>query len=246
MINKGKIHRFIRKSHRYLGVILGIQFMAWTLGGLYFSWTDIEEIRGENLRAEKKLLPIPFQTASLGVLLDSLQNANQMGISFKNIQVVEILGKAFYQIHVVSPQEAVMLFDMESLKPKASLSEIEAIEVARQSLKTPSEIVRTAYLTSTNGHHEYREKPLPAYAVTFDAPNFTTVYVSASLGTVQSFRNDSWRIFDFLWMLHTMDYEGRDDFNNWLLRSFSIFGLITILSGFALYFITLKLKIKKI
>jgi hypothetical protein len=56
------------------------------------------------------------------------------------------------------------------------------------------------------------------------------------LGTVQKFRNDKWRVFDFLWMLHTMDYESRDEIGNLLLRLFSILGLITILSGFALYF----------
>jgi len=99
-------------------------------------------------------------------------------------------------------------------------------------------------LTSTNGHHEYREKPLPAYAVTFAKPNNVTVYVSAELGTVQSYRTNSWRAFDFLWMLHTMDYENRDNINNWVLRICSVLGLVTILSGFLLYFLTFKLKRK--
>jgi hypothetical protein len=46
-------------------------------------------------------------------------------------------------------------------------------------------------------------------------------------------------------MSHTMDYEGRDDFNNWLLRIFSVFGLLTVLSGFTLFFMTNKKRIKK-
>jgi hypothetical protein len=37
-----------------------------------------------------------------------------------------------------------------------------------------------------------------------------------------------------------MDYTGRDNFGNVLLRAFSIFGLITVFSGFALYFISSK------
>ncbi len=40
-------HYYIRKTHRYLGVILGIQFLFWTIGGLYFSWTNIDEIHGD-------------------------------------------------------------------------------------------------------------------------------------------------------------------------------------------------------
>lgn len=134
-----------------------------------------------------------------------------------------------------------LLFEMKTLLPKPALTLQEAKEVAQKSLKNSSSILKTEYLTTTNSHHEYREKPLPAYAITFDKPNNTTVYVAAQLGTVQSYRNDAWRTFDFLWMLHTMDYQSRDNINNWALRIFSIFGLITILSGFLLYFLTLKI-----
>ena len=51
-------------------------------------------------------------------------------------------------------------------------------------------------------------------------------------------RNDRWRAFDFLWMLHTMDYRGRADFNNRALRAFSVLGLVTVLSGFVLFVLT--------
>jgi uncharacterized iron-regulated membrane protein len=86
-------------------------------------------------------------------------------------------------------------------------------------------------------HHEYREKPLPAWAATFKREG-VNVYVSAETGQVTSVRTDSWRVFDFLWMLHTMDYNSRDDFNNYLLRAFSLLGIVTILSGFTLFFVS--------
>jgi hypothetical protein len=237
------VNRWTRKVHRYLGLFLGIQFLAWTIGGLYFSWTKIEQIRGNDLKADSKPLPIQSNNASLGTLLDSLQT-NDPSIAIKNIQVVPILEKAYYQIQIHKPQEKVLLFEMKTLALKTPLNEQEAKEVAVKSLKNPSEILKTEYLTSTNGHHEYREKPLPAYAVTFDKPNNATVYVAAELGTVQSYRTNSWRTFDFLWMLHTMDYENRDNINNWVLRIFSVLGLVTILSGFLLYFLTFKFKRK--
>jgi hypothetical protein len=85
---------------------------------------------------------------------------------------------------------------------------------------------------------------LPAVAVTFEHPTATTVYVATELGIVTKYRNDKWRIFDFLYMLHTMDYQTRDNFGNWLLRAFSIFGLLTICSGFTLFVISSK-KVKK-
>ena len=40
----------IRKTHRYLGLFIGLQFLAWTVSGLYFSWTDIDEIHGDQFK----------------------------------------------------------------------------------------------------------------------------------------------------------------------------------------------------
>ena len=53
MVKKNTALR-IRKTHRYLGLFIGLQFLAWTVSGLYFSWTDLDEIHGEPF---KKTLP---------------------------------------------------------------------------------------------------------------------------------------------------------------------------------------------
>ncbi|HMQ46036.1 MAG TPA: PepSY domain-containing protein [Saprospiraceae bacterium] len=234
-----RLQKWTRKAHRYLGVFLGIQFLAWTLGGLYFSWTDISNIRGENKMADKQPLPIDAQTIRDDGWFEALQRLSP-NASFAQIQIIDILGRAYYQIQLLSPEEKVILLDAQTLDLKPPLSEEEAISVAQASLKSPSKVLKVEYITHAHTHHEYREKPLPAYAVSFGKPNSTTVYVAAKLGTVQSFRSQQWRIFDFLWMLHTMDYNSRDNINNWLLRLFSLLGLITLSSGFLLFFLTSK------
>jgi len=243
-MNKFQFQKQVRKWHRYLGFILGIQFLFWTIGGLYFSWTSIESIRGEDIKNEKPSLIIPTGSRSLSTLTDSLQAVTE-DIVIDQIQLIDILGEAHYQVHIRKPDAKVLLFNAYSLALRKEINEKDAIQLAQNSLKKPSKLLKTEYLTTTHGHHEYREKPLPAYAITFDKPNNTTVYVSKDLGTVQTFRNDKWRIFDFLWMIHTMDYQERDDFNNWVLRIFSIFGLVTLLSGFTLFFLTTKFQTKK-
>jgi hypothetical protein len=73
---------------------------------------------------------------------------------------------------------------------------------------------------------------LPAYVISYQEPNNLKVYVSFNDGALQTVRHRDWRWFDFLWMTHTMDYEGRDNMNNTVLRIFSVLGLITVLSGF--------------
>jgi uncharacterized iron-regulated membrane protein len=76
---------------------------------------------------------------------------------------------------------------------------------------------------------------LPAYRIEMEHASDTVIYVSANRGLVTARRNDQWRIFDFFWMLHTMDYKGRDNFNNWLLKAVSVFGFGTVISGFVLW-----------
>ncbi|MFM9952336.1 MAG: hypothetical protein ACKV1O_30680, partial [Saprospiraceae bacterium] len=49
---KARSKHYIRRTHRWLGVLIGIQFLAWTLGGLYFSWSDMDEVHGDY---EKKM-----------------------------------------------------------------------------------------------------------------------------------------------------------------------------------------------
>jgi hypothetical protein len=58
------------------------------------------------------------------------------------------------------------------------------------------------------------------------------VYVSVNDGIFQTERHRSLRWFDFLWIIHPMDYEGRNNFNSIILRTFAFLGLIKVLSGF--------------
>lgn len=44
-------------------------------------------------------------------------------------------------------------------------------------------------------------------------------------------RNRIWRLYDFFWMLHIMDYDERENFNNPLIRAFAATGLLFALSG---------------
>ncbi len=111
--------------------------------------------------------------------------------------------------------------------------------IAKEQVVAPAEVKEIEYLEEVGDHHEYRGRRLPVWAVTFAEPS-CAVYISPEAGTFQTIRHSQWRIFDFLWMFHTMDYAGRDNFNNWLLRIFSVFGLFTVLSGFVLFTVTTK------
>ena len=67
-----------------------------------------------------------------------------------------------------------------------------------------------------------------------------SVYVSEATGRVLERRNDAWRLFDFLWMLHTMDYWGRDDFNHPLIIAVTFGVLWLTATGIYLLFVSFR------
>ena len=231
-------HYYIRKIHRYLGVILGIQFLMWTIGGLYFSWTNIDEIHGDFEHKIPAHIAASFNFISPTTVLNRPDvKADSIGY----IQLVNILQKPFYSINYFSGDTMkTILADAQTGTIRPPVSKQEAIEIASESFSGKPNVKAIEYLTAISKHHEYRGKPLPAWKISFLSAANTNVYVSANTGRVETFRNTKWRIFDWLWMLHTMDYNGRDNLNNWVLRAFSIFGLVTVLSGFTLFFVSSK------
>ena len=83
---------------------------------------------------------------------------------------------------------------------------------------------------------EYRGD-LPVYKVETDTKDSINVYVGYMTGDIGSIRSDSWRIWDFLWSLHIMDYRERDNINNILLKILSVLALVTSISGITLFFV---------
>lgn len=239
----------IRRLHRFLGISVGVQFLFWTLSGLFFSWSDIDEVHGD----PQKKAPAPLLanvSDSLGSPSAALENLRRTAGDFDllDFRLIKILEKNYWQIafvpieHRQHGHKKYQLADAKTGELRPPLTENEAIELAKQAFNGEPKLKSVEYLTATDAHHEFRENPLPAYAIQFDHPTRTTVYVAAELGTVQKFRNDSWRVFDFLWMFHTMDFRTRDDFNNWVLRFFSVLGLLTVASGLVLFFVSRRKK----
>lgn len=229
-----------RKIHRYLGVFMGVQFFFWALGGLYFSWNNMDDVHGETLlKQEKKyVLAVDFSKIQKGI--DSLKTLSNID-SIHSVKLIETFQKPFAQLKFFeNGQLKSQLISVETGRLQTAFTGQECLEIAEHQLKEPIPIVKAEYFTkhTVGNHHEYREKPLPAYAFTLNHPSKTTIYVSTESGEITSVRNNNWRRFDFLWMLHTMDYKSRDHITNWVLRVFSALGILTILSGFFLFYIT--------
>ena len=222
---KGKTSQKIRTAHRYLGLFLGIQFLFWTISGLYFSWTELDEIHGDHFKKVK------VKNHFKNLLSPSEFN---FGAAINSLELKEIADVPYYWIN------GNKLINACDGDVKDSITKQEAIIISNNNILDEYKISDIEIINEVGNHHEYRGRPLPAYVISYEGSDKLKSYISIKDGQFQTVRHRSWRWFDFLWMTHTMDYESRDDFNNKLIRAFSILGLITVMSGFLLWLVTSK------
>ena len=66
------------------------------------------------------------------------------------------------------------------------------------------------------------------------------IYIDPYSAKIVAIRSNQWRIWDFMWGLHIMDWNERDDIGNVFLKIFSILALLSAISGIYLFFYTNK------
>ncbi|MFH4969279.1 PepSY domain-containing protein [Gaetbulibacter sp. M240] len=221
----------IRKTHRYLGLFIGIQFLFWTISGLYFSWTDIDDIHGDQYKN------LSYQPKSFKNLISPSQLETPEAVH--SIEIRDLNNTPYYWVNNKQ------LYSALDGSLKQNITEDEALYVAGNYMNSDLKVDSIYRINTVDEHHEYRERLLPAYVISYKNNEALKAYISLKDGKFQTVRHRSWRWFDFLWMTHTMDYETRDDFNNIILRAFSLLGLITVLSGFLLWY-TSSLSVRRL
>ena len=137
-----------------------------------------------------------------------------------------LLGKAVYRL---TGQEGAVLVDA------ASGNTITIEEAQARADRAEAAKVSGATLITANAPTEFRGRTLPAWQVKLTDVDNTHVYVDQATGTAAARRNDAWQRFDFFWMLHTMDYSGRDNFNTPWLIGFSVLVLLSVSSGWGIW-----------
>lgn len=235
-----------RKVHRLLSIVIGIQLLLWTVSGLIFSWNPINKVRGEDRVANQPAIDLVGQ--NLLPLQEVLANRKLVPPSGKveNVVARQLLDSPVYELTIRDSDNTIHVLCNALTGEKLSpISRQLAEKIALKDFNEPAKVTVSTLLTEQPGpHSEYRKKELPAWKIELNHSSGTVIYVSANRGLVVTRRNNRWRMFDFFWMLHTMDYQGRDNFNSWLLRIVSIFGVVSVLSGYWLWWRSRKRKRK--
>jgi uncharacterized iron-regulated membrane protein len=218
--------------HKWVGVVIGIQVLLWVAGGLVMSAFPIELVRGETLTAPS--LPVPIGGDEFAVQLQDAIVAHGPVTSLRSLRIA---GRLYFEAQ--RTDAPLLLIDARDGALLAGIDEPLAREVARRDFTGDGAIISAVLLDERPG--EYRG-PVPVWQLRFDDARDTAIYVSATNGQVLARRNDVWRLYDFFWMLHIMDYRERVDFNHGLLIGASAIALVLSATGFWLLFYRVRLR----
>ena len=97
-------------------------------------------------------------------------------------------------------------------------------------------------ITEDQPGSEYRGRALPLYKIEAlnEEDEQINVYLDPYSEKIVAIRSNQWRIWDFMWGIHIMDWNERDNIGNVFLKVFSILALLSALSGIYLFFVTNK------
>ncbi len=213
------------KIHKWLALLMVVQILFWFVSGLFFAVFPIERVRSEHAVAQA-----PAPVLPMGVAADGLLRMGSAGVTGEKIEIRTLLDRP---VALVSRSEGrPTLFDLSSGRQMSPLTMNMAVLVAEADHEGDLRAARIQRVEANST--EYRG-PLPAWRVDFADGAERAIYVAADSGAVTARRSQLWRVYDFLWGLHIMDYRGHQDFNSPLLIAATLLGLVVIVTGIMMF-----------
>lgn len=222
--------RWIIRAHKWLALVVGIQIFLWVLGGLAMSLMPIEQVR-----AEHTIAPAPDYRLPLDQVLSPERAAAIAGL----VQVEAATLTRWHDGPVwrFEADGRTLVVDALTGFRRTPVDAQGARDIATAGYAGEAQISNVEYFAEPT--LEYRRNHA-AWRVSFDDGEGTRLYVDAATGTIDARRNDMWRVFDFFWMLHIMDYRERENFNHPLLIIMAGLALFTVLAGLGLLTVRMR------
>lgn len=217
----------LRRFHIWLGWLVGIPLLIWTASGLFMAAAPIETVRGEHL-----ITPAPpLSVASPPI-------APQIGPRPVASLILEQRHDGARWV-VRYADGGTRLADPATGRLLPPLTAADAVRAVEARYAGAARIV-SVDRTSAEAPPLDLRRPVESWRVSFD--DGTRFYVNAATGEILARRTSLWRIYDFLWGLHIMDLDARDDFNNGWLIGFAALSLLSVLMAIVLLPMTLGKK----
>jgi PepSY-associated TM region len=215
------MQRFAR-WHIWLGWVVGLPVLMWTVTGLFMVARPIEEVRGNHLQIEAKEEALP---AGSEIVL-----AIPQGKPVRSITTAMAGGKVITRLDYADGSLARFGEDGARLPP---LGEQAARDLVKAEIAGGDKIASATLYAADKAPFDFR-KAMPSWQVVL--ADGTHVYVGQHSGKIEAVRTRWWRAFDFMWGLHILDPQTREDTSHPLLISLAALSVIGALLGCILLF----------
>lgn len=212
------------KWHIWLGWLVGFPILMWTITGLVMVARPIEEVRGNHLHKEVGPVALPPDTE----IAISLPSGSTKPVQSVTTQVER--GETITRIAYIDGTNERFTAEGRKMGP---LSDVEARLIVAENIVAGDKVTGTTRFAAEEVPFDFR-RPIPVWQVRL--ADGTNVYVGTETAQIEAVRTRWWRTFDFVWGLHIMDLETREDTHHPILVIFAALSVIGSLLGCILMF----------
>jgi uncharacterized iron-regulated membrane protein len=224
-----KSSRLSRGLHKWLALFVGLQLLVWAVTGFFMVAIDLDFIHGDSL---VRNLRTPLARSVAVVPIAELASQYPQ-VTLVSLHSLPVLSSPVYELTAAGRK---VLVDAASGRQLSPLSAGMIRQLAR-SYYAGSGQLTDVQLIEHGVPMEVRGRAPPLWRADFDDWHQTTLYLQPDTGALVARRHRSWRVYDFLWMLHIMDYGERETATGPVSRVVTLLGMVTVLSGaWLLYF----------
>ena len=224
------MRRTLRRWHVWLGWLVGVPMIFWTVSGLVMVARPIEDVRGSALIRDAA--PI---ASTRGVVAPMIEGRAVAALKLESRAEGPrwVIGFADGGLRLADPATGALL-------PTLGAADA-AREVASRYTGT-AKVVETRRVAANSPPLELR-RAMDGWRVRMD--DGTHFYVDAGSGEIIARRTRWWRIYDFMWGLHIMDLQGREETNNPWVVTFGALSVLMALLAIVLLPLTVKRRNRK-
>ncbi len=221
---RGPLMLRLARWHIWLGWLVGMPLLLWTASGLFMALRPIEEVRGDALRLKPPAQTIPAGAALLARIgaVDGVTEVTQ-----------RMEGGALIAVYTFADGRQRRYSPTPQAAEQSLLSEADARAIVARAIRGGNNVVRVRSFDAAHAPGDFR-KPVAVWHVSL--ADGTHVYVGRSSGRIEAVRTRWWRIYDFMWGLHIMDLQTREDTSSPVLIAFAALALVGSILGTALLF----------
>ena len=219
MFSKIHTRSALRRYHIWLGWLIGVPMLFWSVSGELMVVKPIEEVRGAALLSD----PIAVRTATPPVA---------PAIDVRPLSKLTLEQRAAGPRWVLAFADgASRLADPATGRLLPAMSAADAARELGARYTGTARIASVTHIDPANPPLDLR-RPLDSWKVAMSDGTF--FYVDRWTGEIAARRTAWWRFYDFMWGLHIMDLQTREDAHNPWLITFGITAALTTIMALIL------------